>query len=649
MSRAFASTTTLSSNTESSDEADDVFNVVLRVRPLNAQERGRRDKSVIEYPGDGLVAVSSLGSKRNFKFNTVFEQHANQEEVFEKCGIKKLIEAAFNGFTCTAFAFGQTGSGKTHTMTGPPAQFYADGGSPDPRSYGIIQRSFKYLFQLRTQQPTHKVIRASYLEIYNEQVIDLLNNSQGRYLSVRWSKNKGFYVENLFTVVCQTADDLMAVLHEGLRNRQNGSHGLNEFSSRSHSVLTVTIDSERRLDPEEENLYITNKGKLSFVDLAGSEKVKDSGTGGPGILESNSINKSLLVLGNCISHLGDSRRRLGHIPYRDSKLTKLLSDSLAGNGMALMIACITPSSANVTETVNTLRYASRAKRIKTKPTVKLDPRETLIVTLKREIRILRQENHYLRQQLDFPAKPKGQLQKENDEQFLKFMKQQEQKETGLYEMLQEYMVENESLRSENSQLHTVKDSMRREQQALHDENESLSQRVEQLERLLPQLPATWATTSHQRTHDYSQWDPPPVGSLPHIGYVNAPHRPAIRSNDLPNGVGKFTQGSPVAQAQPARPPHRLTDHMAYPAPRPAEYIEATGHIDSYTSPRHTAISKPTAFPPRHKEGQHPLSQTDLTRGMNEKLLQEVMQLDGEIQQHTRTAHAAKHTSKDFYR
>ncbi|KAK0054118.1 kinesin-like protein KIF12, partial [Biomphalaria pfeifferi] len=268
----------------------------------------------------------------------------------------------------------------------------------------------------------------------------------------------------------------------GLRNRQTGSHGLNEFSSRSHSVLTVTVDSETQPEPDDENLYVTKRGKLSFVDLAGSEKVRDSNmNAGPGMTESNSINKSLLVLGNCISHLCDPKKRQGHIPYRDSKLTKLLADSLGGNGISLMIACITPASSNVTETMNTLRYASRAKKIKTKPTIKMDPREKLIVSLKKEIKILRQENHYLRQQLDFPAKPRGQLQKENDEKFQQFMKEQHQKESGLYDMLQEYMVENENLRAENSEMHATKESSRREQQILYRENEKLLRRVEELE------------------------------------------------------------------------------------------------------------------------------------------------------------------------
>ncbi|ESO97867.1 hypothetical protein LOTGIDRAFT_103786, partial [Lottia gigantea] len=459
-----------------------------RVRPLNSNEVSRTDNFSLEFPGEGQVTIETNGATRNFQFTGVFEPDATQEELFENCGITRLVDMALNGYACTALAFGQTGSGKTHTMTGPPHQFI-DGNLTDQSMIGLIQRSFKYLYQQVKNSPENTVIRASYLEIYNEQVIDLLNPSHKRYLSVRWSKNKGFYVENLFSIECAAMDDLKAVLEEGMRNRTNGSHGLNENSSRSHSMLTVTIDSEAQ-DQDDENLYITKRGKLTFVDLAGNEKVRDTNSTGGTLSEANCINKSLLILGNCISHLGDSKRRQGHIPYRDSKLTKLLADSLGGNGVTLMIACVTPSSHNAGETLNTLRYASRAKKIKTKPVIKMDPREKLILSLKREVKVLRNENHYLRQQLEFPAKPKGQLQKENDEKFMTFMKEQERKdilyitESGLYEMLQEYMVENEALRTENSDHHSTKDRIRREQQGLYRENEKLMKRVEELERYI---------------------------------------------------------------------------------------------------------------------------------------------------------------------
>ncbi|KAL3857943.1 hypothetical protein ACJMK2_012568 [Sinanodonta woodiana] len=150
---------------------------------------------------------------RQFGYNVVFEHEATQADLFDHSGVKKLIDMALNGYACTAVAFGQTGSGKTHTMTGPPQQFQ-DGKLPDPEMFGIIQRSLKYMFEQLKKQPGQKIIRASYLEIYNEQVIDLLNTNQRRYLAVRWSKNRGFYVENLFVVECGTLDDIMAVLDE---------------------------------------------------------------------------------------------------------------------------------------------------------------------------------------------------------------------------------------------------------------------------------------------------------------------------------------------------------------------------------------------------------------------------------------------------
>ncbi|XP_076434848.1 kinesin-like protein KIF12 [Babylonia areolata] len=641
------STTTLSSANETTDEnGDGHFNVVLRVRPLSGQEKQRRDRFAVSFPGEGQCEVldSSSGSQRGFQFNVVFEPDSAQEDVFENSGIRKLVDNAVSGYTCTAFAFGQTGSGKTHTMTGPPAQFHQEGARPDPKMYGLIQRSFKHLYRQIKEQGGGKIVRASYLEIYNEQVIDLLNHSHRRYLSVRWSKNKGFYVENLFTVECEKLDDLMAVLEEGLRNRQTGSHGLNEFSSRSHSVLTVTIESETQADTEDDSVFVTKRGKLSFVDLAGSEKVKDansSGLGGPGILESNSINKSLLVLGNCISHLGDAKRRHGHIPYRDSKLTKLLSDSLGGNGITLMIACITPSSANITETMNTLRYASRAKKIKSsKPTVKMDPREKLIMNLKREIKVLRSENHYLRQQLDFPAKPKGQLQKENDEKFMKFMKEQKEKETGLYEMLQEYMVENENLRAENSEMHSTRDRTRREQQLLYRENEKLMKRVDELERVVAQNPAAWSRGQGQgqRTDGYGHRD---LGSpLNHVtgspGFFSG-HRHSVGSPPGSRGKGDHHHSGI------SRPPHHLPPDRLGAVQRPAHLVE-NGHLYAAAS---NGYSSPVRGPPSPtRVGDRRGSQTSTTEAihsMNEQLKREVMQLEGMIQQHRASPSAASHS------
>jgi hypothetical protein len=216
-------------------------------------------------------------------------------------------------------------------MTGPDI----DGPLPFEQQ-GLIPRSLHYLYSKISQiQSTHYTVRAAYLEIYNEQVKDLLNVGGANSLPVRWKSDRGFYVENLFIVECEVLDDCVAVLEEGLRNRKTGSHRLNEHSSRSHSILTIYLDSET-IDPED-NRLIRRNGKISFVDLAGSEKVKESKATGGTFNEMLNINKSLLTLGNCISALADSKKRLGHIPYRDSKLTKLLADSLGGSGYTLMV------------------------------------------------------------------------------------------------------------------------------------------------------------------------------------------------------------------------------------------------------------------------------------------------------------------------
>ncbi|XP_052713150.1 kinesin-like protein KIF12 isoform X8 [Crassostrea angulata] len=649
------SSTTLSSAaaTETSDDQlDDHINVVLRVRPLNSQEQNRNDTFCAQFHGGGRLEIQNFNQPKQFGYNVVFEPEASQEDVFDNSGMKKLIDMALNGYACTALAFGQTGSGKTHTMTGPPQQLYEEefegGKHPDPDMVGLMQRSFTYLLQQAESVAGNKVIRASYLEIYNEQVIDLLNPNQKRYLQVRWSKNKGFYVENLFVAECESVDDLMAVLEEGMRNRQTGSHGLNEFSSRSHSMLTLTIDTEQQ-DPDDENLYLTKRGKLTFVDLAGSEKVKDSESSDMTLKESNNINRSLLVLGNCISSLGDPKKRQGHIPYRDSKLTKLLADSLGGNGVTLMIACVTPSSHHVHETINTLRYASRAKKIKTKPIVKMDPREKLILSLKREIKILRNENGYLRQQLEFPAKPKGELQKSNDEKFMKFLKTQGKEtndpktnvkggtEEGLYEMLQEYMIENESLRTENSEMHQAKDKVKREQQLMYRENERLTKVIEKLEREIngrsgggnggwqrqpngpppqrqvngpppprqvngpPPPRQSGGPPPHQNLPPeqyYDQGPPPPRQGgnkpPPNNQWKGTPPQRPINNRPPPDQyipgpspqAGRGKQSTPPGG--PKRPPHRLADPIARTANIPPEYIQngIGGYPDDgYMSPR----------------------------------------------------------------
>ncbi|XP_053679043.1 kinesin-like protein KIF12 [Anopheles nili] len=473
---------------------EDNINVVVRVRPLNTKEARHGDEMVVQFPGNGQILCDGIplgsgaaGQKpKLFSYNVVFEPGATQDDVLQYSGIKRLIEMAIEGFSCTAFCYGQTGSGKTHTLTGPPELFYH---KPDPahEDHGLVFRSFLYLFKLlQERKDTNFILKASFLEIYNEKVIDLLNPGTARKpLAVRWSKkSRGFFVENLFTVDCEELDDLLAVLEEGMRNRHVGAHLMNDYSSRSHTILTVHITSEQQA---EGGVFISKQGKINFVDLAGSEMTKKTHSEGKTLEEANNINKSLMVLGYCIASLSDSKKRSGHIPYRDSKLTKLLADSLAGNGVTLMIACISPAHSNVTETVNTLRYAARAKRIRTKPIIVMDPREALILSLKREIGALQVENEHLRTALNLQSEaqdinsqvdllerrpiprtpPKVDLEKLTD-----------MEGNELKELVKVYVVENQALRQENSELYSTREMIIRDQELVCRENERLLKKLE---------------------------------------------------------------------------------------------------------------------------------------------------------------------------
>ncbi|XP_057658055.1 kinesin-like protein KIF12 [Diorhabda carinulata] len=485
------------------NDIEDNINVVVRVRPLGPKELKNGEETVVQFPGCGQILVDGIpggpsgGQKpKLFSYNVVFEPAATQEDILQYSGMKRLIEMAVEGFRCTCFCYGQTGSGKTHTLTGPPGLF---GLKPAPYSdeHGLIFRSFIYLFQLIQEQPDiHFVLKASFLEIYNEKVIDLLNpGSLRKSLAVRWSKkSRGFFVENLFSVDCEEFDDLLAVLEEGMRNRSVGKHNMNEYSSRSHTILSVYITCEQ---PAENGVFISRTGKINFVDLAGSEMTKKTQSEGKTLEEANNINKSLMVLGYCISSLSDSKRLKNHIPYRDSKLTKLLADSLAGNGVTLMIACISPSKSNIHETLNTLRYAARAKKIRTKPIVVMDPRESLILSLKREISTLQNENQYLKSALNAYSESKTTVDSSVERRILKTPPHVDLEELAnlegpqLAELVKLYMQENEALRKDNAELFTSRDLLQRDHEVVCRENERLLKKLEEVNSspLIPTRPA----------------------------------------------------------------------------------------------------------------------------------------------------------------
>lgn len=575
-----SSRSTLNSTTESLlDELDpdegglSNVNVVVRIRPLSDQEKRRGDIACITAQAPSTIVVEKNGKTKTFTYNAIFDEDASQQDLLDQCGIKQMIEMTVEGYACTVFAYGQTGSGKTHTITGPTGN---DGNMlPNMELAGLIQRSFGHLFStMNRKSEATFTLYASYLEIYNEQVKDLLNPSSRDSLTVRWSKDRGFYVENLFIVECETQDDLIAVLEEGMRQKQMGTTNINEHSSRSHTIMTLLIDSEMP-DQEEQGLYLTKHGKISFVDLAGSEKVKELGSSSELLSETTNINKSLLTLGNCISSLSDTRKRSGHIPYRDSKLTKLLADSLGGNGVTLMVACISPSSYCFAESLSTLRYATRARRIKNKPVVRMDPREKLILSLKREVKLLRAENQYLRDRVDYTGQEQVQMgitkeaplgsssetQKDGDGKKAPPLDENKNEESSpekpaplnrretiqsigkstadssMYEMIQEYMLENETLRKENVGLQSGKEQARREQEQLSKENDKLMRKLTHLERVISASPVSLHSVSRTTSgHSIGSQSSDPLSPFKH--QTSDPLSPYAQS---PNWVPRHHQ------------------------------------------------------------------------------------------------------------
>uniref|UniRef100_A0A8D0FQ81 Kinesin-like protein n=1 Tax=Strix occidentalis caurina TaxID=311401 RepID=A0A8D0FQ81_STROC len=270
----------------------------------------------------------------------------------------------FPSFSCTVFAFGQTGSGKTYTLMGPLAQSKTQPASP--ALLGLMQRSFACLLEQSRNRGSDLALSASYLEIYNEQVRDLLSPGPPCTLPLRWSKTRGFYVENQLSVDFESLEAIASLLLQGSQRRRTSAHALNRHSSRSHALLTVHVRS-RAVSMCPALGGGLGGGTLCFVDLAGSERVKETGSSGELSVEANNINRSLLALGHCISLLAKPRGKRTHIPYRDSKLTRLLARSLGGSGITLMVACISPSSRCLSETLSTLHYASRARRVTTRP------------------------------------------------------------------------------------------------------------------------------------------------------------------------------------------------------------------------------------------------------------------------------------------
>jgi len=393
------------------------FKVVVRIRPplpreMNGEvpfknvvhvDRSEKQLTIVDSNDDEEADMS--GNAHRFTFDYVYDRHASQQKVYETTA-KGVVDSSLKGYNATIFAYGQTGTGKTYTMEGF--------NSSEQR--GIIPRAIEQIFQHikgSVSKRTRFLVRASYLQIYNEQISDLLKPERTNLL-IREDKKKGVFVEGLSEWVVRSPEEIYGLMKRGGAVRATGSHRMNEMSSRSHAVFiiiceqstTTYVDDKtgRELLPEEVHSMMKNRtmsernvrqsfkvGKLNLVDLAGSERVRLTGATGLRLEESKKINQSLSALGNVIAALTDPKGRK-HIPYRDSKLTRILEDSLGGNCKTTMMAMASPALEAFTESISTLKFANRAKNIKNKPRVNEDvDQRSLLRKYERELNKLRTE------------------------------------------------------------------------------------------------------------------------------------------------------------------------------------------------------------------------------------------------------------------
>ncbi|KAL0994127.1 hypothetical protein UPYG_G00118050 [Umbra pygmaea] len=323
-----------------------------------------------------------VGTEKAFTYDYVFDPTTEQEEVFNSA-VLPLLRGLFKGYHATVLAYGQTGSGKTFSMGGT----YTSAQENEP-TVGVIPRVVKTIFQ---EKEKHKdcefSLSVSYLEIYNEDILDLLypavSKDKPSVINIREDPKEGIKIVGLIEKEVFSAQEMVGCLELGNSCRTVGSTAMNAASSRSHAIFTITLEQRRGAD-KSENMV----SKLHLVDLAGSERQKKTKAEGDRLKEGISINRGLLSLGNVISALGDDNKKGSFVPYRDSKLTRLLQDSLGGNSHTLMIACVSPADSNIEETLNTLRYADRARKIKNKPVVNVDPRAAEMKHLKQQVQEL---------------------------------------------------------------------------------------------------------------------------------------------------------------------------------------------------------------------------------------------------------------------
>ena len=403
--------------------------VAVRVRPFNSREKEKTSKCIISMSGPSTTIIDDLQQEKTFTFDYSFWSHdcyiespsgylspdssqkyADQKLVFDTLG-RQILDNAWKGYHCCLFAYGQTGAGKSYSMVG-----YGN-------NKGIVPISCEEIFNRinENKDPNlHFEVEVSMLEIYNEKVQDLLMPPSKRPttgLKIRESKTLGIFVEGLTKYPVMSYKEISDKMDEGYENRTIGSTVMNATSSRAHTIVTIEFN-------QIQNIGTTKSSKLSkinLVDLAGSERQKSTEATGDRLKEGCNINKSLLVLGNVINTLADKamgKKKDVLPPYRDSALTRILQNALGGNSKTVMICALSPASINYEETLSTLRYADRAKKIQNKAVINESEHD-------KTVRLLKEENNELKKKIEeLSKKILGGVIKEEDKEIFKNLKEQ---------------------------------------------------------------------------------------------------------------------------------------------------------------------------------------------------------------------------------
>ncbi|KAJ4970085.1 hypothetical protein NE237_003184 [Protea cynaroides] len=382
--------------------------VLLRCRPFSEEELRNNAPQVItcnDYQREVSVTQNIAGKQidRVFTFDKVFGPSAQQKDLYEQA-VVPIVNEVLEGFNCTIFAYGQTGTGKTYTMEGECKRSKSGPNGQLPLEAGVIPRAVKQIFDTLESQNAEYSVKVTFLELYNEEITDLLapeeiskvvqEEKQKKQLPLMEDGKGGVLVRGLEEEIVTSAFEIFTLLERGSAKRRTAETLLNKQSSRSHSLFSITIHI-KEATPEGEELI--KCGKLNLVDLAGSENISRSGAREGRAREAGEINKSLLTLGRVINALVE---HLGHIPYRDSKLTRLLRDSLGGRTKTCIIATVSPAVHCLEETLSTLDYAHRAKNIRNKPEVNQKMMKTTLIKdlygeidrLKAEVYAAREKN-----------------------------------------------------------------------------------------------------------------------------------------------------------------------------------------------------------------------------------------------------------------